>query len=298
MDRKEGLANEDWNEIYELADPNIIYDSILQKYGKHYHNNKTTRTFTKRSNRFRREPWMTPDILADIRRRDRLSQLKNRREDYKKLRNEIVGKIRKAEKAYLQTKIEENMGDIKQHWNVIKRVTNKTNNKEEITTAFYYKGSLTEDPQANADNMNEYLANIGKETNESVGTPNKNASSYMKQHSARNQYELLFQDITPADIVEACKKFTPKTSCDMSGMQQNIILSDIGILAPVLAHLINTSQKTGIFPESGKIARVIPVYKNKGSKNMFGNYRPISLLPIFSKIIERLIYNKLFEFLV
>ena len=78
----------------------------------------------------------------------------------------------------------------------------------------------------------------------------------------------------------------------MSGMQQNIILSDIGILAPVLAHLINTSR------ESGKIARVIPVYKNKGSKNMFGNYRPISLLPIFSKIIERLIYNKLFDFLV
>ena len=108
LDRKEGLANEDWNEIYELADPNIIYDSILQKYGKHYHNNKTTRTFTKRSNRFRREPWMTPDILADIRRRDRLSRLKNRREDYKKLRNEIVSKTRRAEREHICQQIENN----------------------------------------------------------------------------------------------------------------------------------------------------------------------------------------------
>ena len=146
--------------------------------------------------------------------------------------------------------------------------------------------------------MNEYLANIGRETNESVGTPLKSPKSYLNKHSARNQHELLLSDISPADGIEVCKKFKPKTSSDMSGLQQNVILSDIGLLAPVMAHLVNTSQKTGIFPESGKIARVIPVYKNKGSRNVFGNYRPISLLPVFSKIIERLIYNKLFEFLV
>ena len=43
---------------------------------------------------------------------------------------------------------------------------------------------------------------------------------------------------------------------------------------------------------------ITPVYKNKGSKKEFGNYRPVSLLPVFSKIMERLIYNKVFEFLV
>ena len=210
MDRKEKLANEDWSEIFQLEDSNQIYDSILNKYGEHYHGNKTTRTFTKRTNRFGREPWMTPEILLDIRRRDRLARRRDKREEYKKLRNEIVGKIRKAEKTYLNSKIEENMGNIKQHWNIIKKVANKTNNKEETTTAFYYKGSLVEDPQTNAENMNEYLANIGKETNESVGTPQKNASCYMKQHSKRNQHELLLQDISPDDIIEVCRKFTPK----------------------------------------------------------------------------------------
>ena len=70
-------------------------------------------------------------------------------------------------------------------------------------------------------------------------------------------------------------------------MQQNIILNDIELMAPVLAHLVNTSQKTGIFLEGRKIARVIPVYKNKGNKKMYVNYCPISLLPIFSKIIQQ-----------
>ena len=65
-----------------------------------------------------------------------------------------------------------------------------------------------------------------------------------------------------------------------------------------MAHLINCSQRTGIFPESAKLAKVIPVYKNKGDKHIFGNYRPVALLPIFSKIMERLIYDKVFDFLV
>ena len=297
-DRKEKLAKEDWRELYQSEDPNEIYDTILKKYGQHYHENKSSKTMSKRSNRTGRKPWMTAEILADIRKRDRLSKMNNRRDEYKRLRNDIVNKIRKAEKAHLNAQIECSIGNIKKHWDIIKKVTNKTNNKEDTTTAFYYKGSLIDDPQKNAENMNEYLANIGKVTNENVGTATKSASSYLDQHSQKNQNELVFNEVTASDIIEVCKKFTPKTSCDASGMQQNIILDDIGLLAPAIAHLVNVSQKTGIFPESGKIARVIPVYKNKGDKRMFVNYRPISLLPVFSKILERLIYNKVFEFLV
>ena len=100
------------------------------------------------------------------------------------------------------------------------------------------------------------------------------------------------------DIVEVSKALNPKTSCDATGIQQNIVLSDIEILAPMLAHLVNVSQKTGVFPDGCKIARVIPTYKNKGSRTSFDNYRPVALLPVFSKIVEKLIYNKVFEFLV
>ena len=47
-----------------------------------------------------------------------------------------------------------------------------------------------------------------------------------------------------------------------------------------------------------KIAKVIPIYKGKGEKYLFTNYRPISLLPVFSKIVEKMIYSKHFDFLV
>ena len=89
-----------------------------------------------------------------------------------------------------------------------------------------------------------------------------------------------------------------KTSKDAYGFVQKEILDDCDILAPVIAHLMNRSQETGICPASSKVARVIPVYKNKGDESLYENYRPISLLPILSKIMERLIYDKLFDFLV
>ena len=207
------------------------------------------------------------ELLADMRRRDRLAKNKGRRSEYKKLRNEIVTKVRKAQRDYTNKQIKESAGDIKKHWNIIKQVTGKTKNKEEITTSCYYQGRWIEDKQENANKFNEYLSNIGKETNQSVGTPKHGALHYLKKHSVANQHSLLLSDVSSLDVTDACKNFTNKTSKDPSGFQQNILLNDCDIISPCLAHLVNASFKTGIFPENGKIARVIPVYKNKGSKH-------------------------------
>ena len=53
--------------------------------------------------------------------------------------------------------------------------------------------------------------------------------------------------------------------------------------------------RSGVFPDDLKIAKVIPLYKS-GDSSLFTNYRPISLLPAFSKVFERLIYNRLHSF--
>ena len=63
-----------------------------------------------------------------------------------------------------------------------------------------------------------------------------------------------------------------------------------------LSLLINKSFRDGIFPDELKLAKVIPIYKS-GSTMELSNCRPISALNIFSKIFERLMYNKLIQFL-
>ena len=296
--RREGLRKENWEVLFDSDDPNIIYDGLQEMYGLHYENSRTTKTIKIGSYRHKREPWMTMELLSLMRKRDRLSKIKERRAEYKKIRNEIVTKSRKARRDYLTNQVNDHIGDTKKHWKIVKDAINKSNNKSEVTTNFYYQDKWVDNDQENASNFNSYLANIGKETNENVGKPNMGAKDYLMKHVQKNQFSLLFSDVNSENVIDACKKFTNKTSSDAAGFQQYVILQDIDILAPVLAHLINISQQKGVFPENAKIARVIPVYKNKGDKHLYGNYRPISLLPIFSKIMERLIYNKVFDFLV
>ena len=63
-----------------------------------------------------------------------------------------------------------------------------------------------------------------------------------------------------------------------------------------LKHIFNTSLQKGIFPDAMKIARVIPLFKN-GDNKEFTNYRPVSLLPQFSKNLERIFHKRLMNFL-
>lgn len=296
--RKEGLLSHNWGSTLDESDPNAIYDQIISVYNHHYHSNITTKTINRNSKRQKKEPWMTNDILKDIRRRDRLAKIKQRRAEYKLLRNEITTKIRKAQKTYLSQQVQNSIGDIKKHWKILKGVLNKTNNKEDITTDFLYQNKWVHDKLSNANNINQYYFNVGKETNESVGSAKFSSKHYLHKHRKRNEHSILLSDVTTDDVMDVCRNLTPKTSRDSSGFMQSVVLADSGILVHVLSHLMNCSLRTGVCPDNSKLARVIPVYKLKGSKHLYENYRPISLLSAFSKIMERLIYNKIFEFLV
>ena len=68
------------------------------------------------------------------------------------------------------------------------------------------------------------------------------------------------------------------------------------VLSPLLTHLINLSISTGVFPDTLKIAKVSPIYK-EGDSRVLGNHRPISVLPDLSKVFEKLSYNRLYDYL-
>ena len=76
------------------------------------------------------------------------------------------------------------------------------------------------------------------------------------------------------------------------------MLPSLVTLAPIIAHIWNKSIEAGTFPDAGKIAKVVPVFKGKGlDPTEFSNYRPISLLPILAKLLERIMCAQLTEYL-
>ena len=84
--------------------------------------------------------------------------------------------------------------------------------------------------------------------------------------------------------------------CNIDTYPAKVLKHTSYIISPIIANIINKSLRSGYFPNILKIARVIPLHKDK-SRNDVNNYRPISCLPLLSKIFERIVHNQLYDFL-
>ena len=88
-----------------------------------------------------------------------------------------------------------------------------------------------------------------------------------------------------------------KNSCGFDGLSTRILKSIKGVIIKPLTLIINPILDTGVFPANLKIAKIIPIFK-KDDRTVFNNYRPISLLPIMSKVVEKVIADQMNEFFV
>mgnify|MGYP002803405145 CR=1 FL=1 len=95
--------------------------------------------------------------------------------------------------------------------------------------------------------------------------------------------------MTAIEIIEISKSFQSIKAAGYDKIPMSIIKRIIDIIAEPIAHIINLSITSGIVPDEMKIARVIPLFK-AGDRAIVSNYRPVSILPSFSKFLERVIY--------
>ena len=104
------------------------------------------------------------------------------------------------------------------------------------------------------------------------------------------------EPVTENEVLKVVNSSPNKTSMDHSGINFALVKECISVIAIPISHIANISFEMGIFPDQMKIAKVIPIFKS-GLKDSFTNYRPVSLLPQFSKILEKLFNNRLNKFL-
>ena len=98
----------------------------------------------------------------------------------------------------------------------------------------------------------------------------------------KNIKTAFFKPITPKEIIDIVDDFKSNTSSGYDEVDIFVVKKVIHVLCHPLCNIFNSSLSKGIFPEKLKIAKVIPVFKN-GSSDILNNYRPISVLPVFSK---------------
>ena len=122
------------------------------------------------------------------------------------------------------------------------------------------------------------------------------AISFLKDSFPRNSPNINIISITEAKIKSIISSLKPNNSSGCNEITSKIIKSCPSVINLPLSYIYNYSLLTGIFPDRLKITVVKPLHK-KGDKYNISNYRPISLLPTFSKIFEKAMYGRLNQYL-
>ena len=108
-------------------------------------------------------------------------------------------------------------------------------------------------------------------------------------------HKFFLTPVGPPDIITIAKKLKAKCSQGFDNISTKLIKKTIEEISIPLSHIINLSFQNGDVPDKMKIAKIIPIFKS-GEQNKFNNYRPISLLPAFSKIIEKLVASRVVKY--
>ena len=148
-------------------------------------------------------------------------------------------------------------------------------------------------PQEICNQFNSFFVNVGPKLASNIKNTGKNYYDYLPDMRSSSMY---MKPIVELDIAKIIDKFNPNKSAgyDNTG---NFIIKKVKteILKP-LTQIFNLSLSSGVVPEKLKVAKVIPIYK-KDDSALFSNYRPVSLLPCFSKILERLVFDRCIDYI-
>jgi len=201
--------------------------------------------------------------------------------------------LRTAKKLYYEKILHENQNDLKKTWGILKSAINSGGRKKELISELFVQGIKHTNSLSIATVLNLFFTTAPQKIAEELPPPLYKPKIYFNNPVA---FSFSNVPVTQLEIINATSQLLPKKSEDFSGLSMFFIKKFVHILSLPLLHLITKSLETGVIPNQLKIAKVVPIFKS-GDRLSPDNYRPISLLPNFSKILEKVVSNRLIEFL-
>ena len=138
------------------------------------------------------------------------------------------------------------------------------------------------------------IKNIGGNLSQKIKSTNINIKTFLK---GDYRTSIVFNLTTPDQIEKITSSLKNKNSCGFDNINIKVVKATIFKISNTLSKLINISLMSGLVPDGIKIAKVIPLFK-AGDRQLQTNYRPISILPCFSKIYEKVVYKRMMSYIL
>ena len=242
-------------------------------------------------------PWLSRGLLKSMSEKNRL---------FKKLvrspttscelkceanKNKLNHLIRIAKRTYYDSKLEDANNDLRRTWKLVNEVINKRQNNPCPPTSFKSDGKTITDPMDIADRFCKYFTNIGPNLASAIHTVN--SSTFRSFLGSRDYPPIILKPTDTRQLQNICSLVLPRKAPGCNNISMRAIKHSFYQISAPLTNIINLSLLKGISSDKLKIGKVIPIYKTE-DPSLFVNYRPISLLPVFSKFFEKVMYNRLY----
>jgi len=266
------------------------------------------RKLSNKEKKLRHNPWITNHILKEIKDRDKLYTKHKKATDttrkeelalqLRNQKNKVKNLLQMSKKQYFTKYFHDHNTNAKKLWEGVNQIiASKPKPNSSINcleTNDNNKTSNITDPKLISNIANNYYTNIaGDILKKRKYNGNKHFKQFLK---SPNTINFLIHQTDPKEIEEIIKQFDSSKGVGPNSIPPKILNKISHLISTPLSKIFNKSFRSGIFPGLLKISKINPIHK-KDSKLLISNYRPISLLSNINKIIEKLMFNRLYAFL-
>lgn len=276
--------------VSDKNDPNIIAEMITVATQKAIESCTTIYHF-RIKNADQLSPWVNVELLEMMKKKDNLHtkyqqnpHSLQKKENYLRVCMSFRALNNKLRNKYFKNNFLSD--EPKVWWRNINELNGRNKKSKEIKAILVDNQEITEIKRI-ANKFNNFFTTL-------PGHDNLAKSNVKSKKSTTSS--IFLHPVDNEEVSAIIKKLKPSASAGFDGISPRVVKRLRYDLVPIFVHLINQIFLSGIYPDIFKIATVVPLHKSGCDKEL-NNYRPISILTVFNKIVERLIHNRLSSFL-
>lgn len=272
-----------WHSCLVFDDPTDQYAHFANLFGQLVNEHAPMKTVKIRQG-IKKQPWMTSRLLSMIKTKN-LLHLQSKTDSslnlfYRDIRRAVKHELKDAKAKFFNDQIEENRGNSKKLWKILKTCCPFNENK-----------SSRQLSQNEVNSINNHYCSVGKRISSKMSAL---SASFMPDIQTETP-EFVFKSCTAVDIEKLVSQLSTGKAAGFDDINAIFLKNAATTFSDVLSTVFDNCITSGKFPNELKVARVTPIYKSKGDPDDPDNYRPISVLPVFSKIFERFLANQLVD---
>jgi hypothetical protein len=296
------LSTQNWTHVTGTQDINLSVNNFISTISQIIQDNTFKIPINAKTTKIK--PWITAGLVNSIRYRDKLrKQLirqpfnNNLRNRYIRFRNKLQYLLKYAKNNYYKQKITEAQGNPRKFWSVVNEVAGRPNRKEAFPVELFCgssNGVTTDRKEIEniAQNFNNYFASVGQRLAEAIDP----VDDFDEEVNLTTRSEFVLRPVSHQELIKIIMSIRGASAPGWDSIPAKLIKDNIDTLINPVIHIINLSIRTGKFPDAFKVAKVIPIHKSD-SKDSILNYRPISLLTIIAKILDKCVKIQLSSYL-